>query len=865
MLSGPAGFGKTTLLGEFIERYQQPVAWLSLDAADNDPTRFWIYFIEACQKIQPGFGNIVLALFQTPGPVPDDAIPTMLINEITSQGAKFALILDDYHVIQNPVIHKAMAFLLDHAPDHLHLIFSTRVDPPWPLSRFRSRKRLVEIRAADLRFTEAETADFMNHSMGLVISPQDIASLEARTEGWIAGLQLAALSMRGRDDIPEFIKAFTGSNTYIAEFLVEEVLQHLPEEIQLFLMQTSILERLNAALCDQVTGANNGQFNLLTLKRANLFVLPLDEEGVWFRYHHLFADLLQARLKQTVPSTGILKLHQCAAAWYSQNGFAVEAVEHAMAAKDFEMAAQLIEQNAYSLVTHGELATLARWIDVLPADMNHRPQFLLAKAWALLFTGDAIQIESLLSQIDAQISPDHAAPFDSELLGGAAAIRAFFALMAGDHTSALQLAEQAEKALLPTGVNPNTPNPFVFAARSILPYTIGMANRSQGKYDQAAQAFEQEIDMFAAPQDILGWTIATLEMAVIRRLQGRLSESEFIGYAALQRLADLGISPSGALSRVNLALGEVLRERNELEEASQRVNGTIDSMLSWNMPTDRLAAYLSLLRILISQNNIPAAKETIRVAKELRASAPVFLDLSRSLDILEIRLALLEHEFAKAETLMDTLQPGTCNIVFLQEQEMVLLARLRLAQHRPDEVLAVLEPLVKLAEKGGHLYAWLEMQVQRSLSLEARGDRQAALGVLQQILGFAEKENFVRVFVDEGAAMHELLAIAAHQAWAGAYTGYFTKLLRAFPTTEKPGMPAPAATNSDGLIEPLTAREHEVLKLIAEGNSNQAIAEKLVITVSAVKKHTGNIFGKLNVNSRTQAVARARQLGLLSS
>jgi LuxR family transcriptional regulator, maltose regulon positive regulatory protein len=863
LLSGPAGFGKTTLLGEFIEQYRQPVAWLSLDAADNDPIRFWTYFIAACQSVRVGIGKGALALFRTPQPAPEDAVPTILINDMTGQENDLILVLDDYHVIQNQAIHSGIFFLLEHLPDHFHIIFSTRVDPPWPLARFRSRGRLIEIRAADLRFTEEEATSFLNQTMGLKLSSNEVASLETRTEGWIAGLQLAALSMRGRDDIAGFVKAFTGSHAYVAEYLVEEVLQHQPEKMQAFLLKTSILERLTADLCDAVTGRQDGQAVLAALQRANLFVLPLDDESSWFRYHHLFADLLQARLKQTLPYSEITELHTRAAAWYEQADYAVEAVDHALAARDFDLAARLVEQNTYSLVTRGELATLTRWIDAMPSEVNRRPQFLLAKAWALLFAGDAAQIETLLDQMDAQITPDHSTPFMAELQGSAAAIRAFFALMVGDHALALQLAEQAEKTLPPAHSKADQSNPFVYAARSVLPYTLGMAYRSQGNYELAAQAFGQEVEMFAAPEDILGWTIATLEVAVVRRMQGRLHESEGICRRALQRIADLGAYPSGALSRVDLALGEVLREYGDLDEARRRVTGVLERMRTWNMPTDRLAAQLSLLRILLSQKDIPVAKETVRVAKELRAGTPVFLDLSRSLDILEIRLTLLEQDTASAAVLMDALRPGTSQIVFLREQELVLLARLRLAQGRPADALAALETLAEEAEFGGRLYAWLEIQVQNVLSLDAKGERQAAMAVLERILGFAAREGFVQVFVDEGAVMRDLLAAAASQPWAETKAGYLAKLLNSFPAGEKSDMVPSAVPKREGMIEPLTARELEVLLLIAAGDSNQTIAQKLVITVSAVKKHTGNIFGKLNVNSRTQAVARARQFGLL--
>ncbi len=862
LLSGPAGFGKTTLLGEFIERYPKRVAWLSLDAADNDPVRFWTYFIAACQSIRPGLGEAALALFRSPQPVPVEAVPTVLINDLAGQEHDFVLVLDDYHLLQDQTIHAAMYFLLEHVPDPLHLVFSTRVDPPWPLARFRLHGRLVEIRAVDLRFTKAEAMDFLDQTMGLAISSEDVAALDARTEGWIAGLQLAALSMRGRDDIPGFVKTFTGSHTFVAEYLIEEVLQHQPQEMQSFLLQTSILERLTASLCDSVTGRKDGQAALSTLQRANLFILPLDDTGLWFRYHHLFADLLQARLQQTFPADEVIELHQHAAAWYEQNELIVEAVDHALAAKDFILAERLVEQNAYPLVTRGQLATLIGWIDALPDDMSGRPQFLLAKAWALLFAGDAEQIEALLKQIDAQIEFDPNDSLTAVLKGGAAAIRAFFALMAGDHAHALQFAEQAGKLLPSTSPSGDQTNPFEFVARSVIPYTLGMAHRGQGKYEDAADAFMQETRMFTAPEDILGWTIAMIEAAVVRRMQGRLHESEDICRKVLKRISDQKVYPSGSLARVDIVLSETLRERDALGEAETRIQGAIEHMRGWNMPTDRLAALLGLLRLQLCRGDLFAAHATLREAQALRSSSPVFLDLSRSLDILEIRLALAGQELASAAQLMKVLQPGTSTFVFLQEQELVMLARLRLAENRPDDALAILAPLAVEAEASGHWYAWLEILVQQTLSLEAKGNQKAALDVLERALGFAQTEGFVRVFVDEGDRMQNLLA-AASRARMGGESGYIPRLLESFPVGRKSNARSHSTVQVDGLIVPLTARELDVLNLIAEGDSNQAIAEKLVITVSAVKKHCGNIFNKLNVNSRTQAIARARQLGLL--
>jgi LuxR family maltose regulon positive regulatory protein len=708
LISAPAGFGKTTLLGQFVALLQRPTAWVSLDEGDNDPVRFWTYLIKACQMVQDGVGESALALFRMPQPLPVEAVPAILINDLTRLDRDLLLILDDYHTIQNETIQTAFVFLLEHMSGNLRIVVSTRVDPPWPLARFRARNQLIEIRAQDLRLSIEEAVEFLNRTMGLSLSAEDMAALEERTEGWVAGLQLAALSMKGRRDIAGFVKAFTGSHVYIADYLVEEVLQRQPDDMQAFLLQTSLLERLNAGLCDALTGNQNGQVVLAALHRSNLFVFPLDDEGQWFRYHHLFVDLLQARLRQALPADEIADLHRRAASWYEQNGFAIEAVNHLLAARDFEEAARLVEQNTFPLMTRGELATLLKWIDALPAELTrHRPSFLLAKAWALTFAGAAGQIEMLLQQVEAQIEREGETPAGHEILGNVTALRAFFTLMAGDDERALELAERAETLLPARSIEARWSSPYTLAAHSVLPYTLGMAYRSRGQYEQAAEAFAREAQLFSAPEAILIWAIATIELAITRRMQGKLREADLICRRALHRIADQGALPFGSLARLDAVLSDVLREQNFLDEAYQRVSGAIERVQSWAMPTDRLTFYLTLMRAQEAQGNYAGARETLHLAKELKAAHPVFLDLARLVDLYEIRLALAAHDFTEAGSLMNGLQPGTSRSVFLRDQQMILLARLRLAQGKPAEALTITSSLASDAEAAGRMYAWL--------------------------------------------------------------------------------------------------------------------------------------------------------------
>ncbi len=873
LVSAPAGSGKSTLLSEWraSERSRTyTLAWLSLDQYDNDPLRFLTYLIAAVATVKPGFGETPRAFLHASRPQPPAAqtILAHLISELGEQETPLALVLDDYHLITTRPIHDALAFLLDHLPPQIHLVILTRADPPLPLARLRVRNQLTEIRAADLRFTTDEAAAFLHRTMGLNLSPEDVAALEARTEGWIAGLQLAALalrgpmSMQGRSDITGFVTAFSGSHTYVAEYLVEEVLQHQPEGVQTFLLQTSILERLNPELCEAVTERPDGQAVLMALHRANLFVLPLDDEGRWFRYHHLFADLLQARLRQAFTAEAIAALHKRAAAWYELHGFVIEAVSHALASKDFDYAAGLVEENAYPMATRGEMATLLQWSQALPNDViQRRPVSSLAKAWALTFAGAIEQVEPLLLQVEAQIGGE--APMAREVLGNAAAIRAYLAMMVGDDQRALELAERAGTLLPQSSAQP----------RSFLPYTLGMAYRGQGHYEKAAEAFGREVQMGEASGDLLTWATGMVEVANTRRMQGRLREADETCRQALRRIAEQEAHQFGSFAKLDVALSEVLREQGQLDEARKRVTDALARMQAWDMLTDQLFAYLTLIHIQESQGDFTGAFKTLRIAKDLKATHPVFGSLARLLDLHEIRLSLATHQVAAAARLMDGLQPGASRMVFTREQELITLARLRLAQGRPDEAATILDPLANEAEAAGRKGSLLELLALQACTLRAQGDQDAAVAVLIKALALAEPEGFVSVFVDEGELLQQLLATVARQlAPAGDQTSipleaYVSKLLDAFrgslSSGEAPRAPRPQKV--PGLVESLTARELEVLQLITAGDSNQTIADKLVITVRAVKKHAGNIFGKLNVTSRTQAIARARQLGLLPS
>jgi LuxR family maltose regulon positive regulatory protein len=536
-------------------------------------------------------------------------------------------------------------------------------------------------------------------------------------------------------------------------------------------------------------------------------------------------------------------------------------VNHALAAQDFEAAADLIQQNASKVTIRGELTTLLQWIEALPADVSRRhPQIIISKAWTLTLSGAQPQVESLLREIEAQIEISDETPEARELRGNAAAIRGYFSMLAGDYARALELTEIAEVLLPESSVQ----------ARSILPYTLGIAYRVQGEYEKAAGAFAHLARIGEVSNELLVCATGETEVVNTRRSQGRLRDASETAHQALQRMADKGALPFGSLAKLEVALCDVLREQNELDEAYQRVTGVIERMKAWDMPTDRLFTYLTLTRVQESQGNISGALESLSVAKDLRSSHPVLMSLGRSVDIYEIRLLMATHDVPAAAHLMDNLQPGTSQMVNIRDQELIMLARVRLAQGRNDEAGAILAPLSSDSEAGGRMNAMLESLVLQACALDAQGERDAAVTILIKALTFAEPEGFVRVFVDEGEVMQQLLVAGArHLATATdpaaqSLKPYVKRLLEAFRAISSPGVAPHSQDKAVGLVEQLTSRESEVLQLIAAGDSNLTIAEKLVITVSAVKKHTGNIFGKLNVTSRTQAIARARKLGLLS-
>jgi len=856
LISAPAGFGKTTLLGEWVHRrgaVTAPlrVAWVSLDEGDNDPVHFWSYILASLQMALPDVGETALQTFRSPQPPPIETILIIVINEIVECSHTIALILDDYHLIEAQPIHESLVFLLDHLPTQMHLLIATRADPPLPLHRLRARGQLTELRARDLRFTSEETAAFFNQTMGLGLSSEDVAALVARTEGWIAGLQMTALSMQGQD-ATSFIKNFSGSHRYILGYLVEEVLDRQSDDIQEFLIETAILERMTAPLCDVVSQRDDSREMLNHLERANLFVVSLDDEGRWYRYHPMFAELLQGRLQQTRPDQ-VFPLHRRASAWYEREELLSEAVHHALAGKDVERAIRLIEGNALAMLHQGELATVLGWLDALPDGVvRSRPWLCVAYAWALAYGGRLDDLEPLLQDAEKALDSGTSVSNRQHVEGHIAIIRAYGANMLGDLAHAEEFAQKALERLPKEDLKTRG---MAATMRALLLY-------AHGDVKLASPAFDEALSISRAADDPHLTVHILCERALFQLALGQLHRAADTCREAL-RLAETsaqqGGRPLSVASYAHTRMANVLREWNDLEASLHHARESIRLSKQWGQTDILLTGYFDLVWTLQATGEVEGALDAIREGQQISrdASGQNYFPLERA----EAQIRLLHGDVAAAARWVEQMGlSAEDEFDCFQGFTYLTLARVLIAQAdwRPGELLEqalrLLERIVRQAEAIGYMRLAIQALLLQSLVLQATSDDiEQALTSLECALTLAEPEGFVRSFVDMGAPMADLLRLAAARGIAVEYVG---KLLAALGA-EHPRPPL------SPLIEPLSKRELEVLRLLATGASNKDIATTLVISVTTVKKHLQNIYGKLNVHSRTQAVDRARNLGLL--
>jgi len=857
LISAPAGFGKTTLLNEWATRSQRSVAWVSLDEHDNDLARFLAYFVAALQKVAANLGEGVLSAFQAPQPPPLESLLTTLINEMAAIPDPFALVLDDYHLITAQPIHSALTFLLEHRPPQMHMVIASRTDPPFPLALWRGRQQLTEIRITDLRFTPGEAAAFLNRITGLNLSADDVTALEERTEGWITGLQLAALalqgtaSVQGQDDVPGFIKAFTGSHRYVLDYLTEEVLRRQPESVQSFLLETAILDRLTGPLCDALTGREDGTAMLAALEQANLFLVPLDDERRWYRYHRLFADLLRARLHEA-HSDRVPELHRRAGAWYEQAGTIDEAVTHAIAADDLAHVGELIATHGMSLLLRGELTTLLRWISALPEGMVMRSAYIcVLHAWALLLTGQVQAVESRLQQAERLLEKTS----ESELPGHVAAMRAYMAAQQGDVERTVELGHLALDRLGKQSEG----------IRGVVLFVLGAANMLRGDTAGAGQAMAEASVVGQRGGNIHIAVPALNALAGIQALQGHLHQAHTTAQEAIR----LATGPSGRPLSIAggpiSALAELAYEWNDLESALDYARQSVQLSQRWGNAETLSNSYLTLAAALQARGDLAGAHDALqeagRISRELVSTPPFLAQLHAGW----VRLWLARGDLAAAArwakgVAFDRLVP-------VHHAEALALARVRLALEQSDAAMQVLNHALEIARSQGLTGVTIEALALQALAYHAQGATDRALAALAEALSLAEPEGYVRVFADEGATMAALLRAAASPDTAATHSvnaEYVRKLLAAFDAPKHGGIEAiPSSLHTQPLIEPLSEREIEVLALVAEGLSNRDVARKLYIAESTVKSHLNTVYRKLDVKNRTQAVTRARTLDLI--
>ena len=843
LISAPAGFGKTTLVSEWIAGCGMPVAWLSLDEGDNDPARFVSYLVKALQTIQTRIGEGLLAALQSPQPLQIETILTTLLNEISTIPENFLLVLDDYHSIDSQLVDQSLAFLIEHQPPQMHLLIATREDPHLPLSRLRARGQLTELRAADLRFTPAEAAEFLNRVMGLDLSAEDIAALEARTEGWIVGLQLAALSMQGHQDTTSFIQSFTGSHHFVLDYLVEEVLGQQPESIQTFLLRTSILERMCGPLCDAILPdpAVSGQATLEYLQRANLFIVPQDDERRWYRYHHLFGDLLRKRLRQSLPPGGIAELHIHASEWYENNDLMLEAFRNAAAANDIERAVRLIESKKMPLHLRGAATTILSWLESLPkALLDARPALWWKQAALLLVIGKPTGVEEILQATEAALDATAVpgAELDDttrDLIGKIAAARANLAQTQAQAETILVHARRALEFLHPNNLSD----------RSIATRAMGFAYYLQRDLFEARRAYAEALSLAQAAGDHINSTLASIRLGQIQEEKNQLHLAAETYQQVLQLVDDY--SPSNA-SVAYLGLARVFYEWNDLNAAEQYGEQSFRLAQQYDQVIDRLIlSEMFLARLKLARGDASGAAHILSQAEQTAGQKNY-----------TFRVPYIAYDQA-----LVLLRQGNTGAAFqlTQQNDLPLMqARVLIAQHEPAEALAVLEPLRQEAEAKGSAYRLLMVMAVISVAHHAHGDKEKAMELLGEALVLAEPEGFIRLFVDEGEPMAQLLSAAVAR---GIMPDYVTKLLAAFEAGKQDREGKPDLPPAGPLIEPLSPRELEVLNLLGTDLNGPEIARELMVSLNTMRTHTKNIYTKLGVNNRQMAIRRAEELDLL--
>jgi len=872
---GPAGFGKTTLLAEWIAgdtSVRNAIGWVSLDPTENEPALFWSYVIRAVQKIHPNVGSRAISLLQSREPPAAESVLTELINELTAIDADVVLILDDYHVIDAAPVHEALTFLLDHLPPRMHVVLASRSEPPapLPLARLRARGELAEVRVAELRFTPDEAAAFLNQVMALDLSATDTAKLERRTEGWIAGLKLAALSMKGRDDVRGFVDAFTGDNRYVADYLVEEVLQAEPEHIRRFLLGTAILDRLSGPLCDAVMGEQGSQALLENLERRNLFVVALDDRREWYRYHHLFADVLQAQSVREDPDRA-RAFHRRASAWYDEHGSSGDAVRHAIAAEDLDRAAGLLEMTWPERNRSYQSGLWLRRVKALPDTVvRARPVLSLGYAWALLNSGELEAAEPRLRDVERWLATDNGSTGQPEesatpmvvtdharfrsLPSELASARVYLAQALGDvpgsvehATRALELVPEGDQAGRVTGIA-----------------LVALALWARGDLEAAHRTFSDALAAMRMTGHELDAIRGTFVLGDLRVAQGRLREAASIYERGLESAAEEVHPTPPETDELYLGLSELHREWGDLGSATRFLDAVAQFVGRTEHRINRQRWCTAMARALEARGDLPGALGLLDEAESHDVRTPI--PRVRPIAAMKVRIWIVQGRVPEAtDWVRDRSLSANDDLSYLREFEHITLARVLIARHKAggderdvSDAVQLLDRLTTAAERGGRTGSVIEILMLQSLAQQALGNVRRGLDALARALELAEPEGYLRVFVDEGTRMRDLLRHATARGIAGEYTR------RALAAFDEPKPPAIQTSRSAaGSIQSLTTRELEILRLIAAGMRNQEIADLLSISSATVKRHIANAYGKLGASHRTEALVRAKEMKLL--
>jgi len=864
LICAPAGYGKTTLMSQWVHRQKdstsklvgasRQIFWLTLDQGDNDLARFISYLVGCLQHIQAGLGQAVLGALQNTRSTPPPVLATLLINDLSMLGEPSVLILEDYHTINIQYIHDFMSYLVDHMPAQMHLVIISRGDPPLPLARLRARGQLTEIRQSDLAMTQAELYEFLVQLMNLDLSAEQLQVLESKTEGWVAGLHLAMLSLQHAENIPAFIQSFSGEHDYIVDYLTGEVLEEQDEMTRDFLLQTSILKQLSAPLCEAVTGLPQVGQILEKLVDANLFIIPLDYRGEWYRYHALFADLLRKRLNQADKDI-LLILHHRAGQWYAQNGMQDQAIEHFLEGKDYDGAACLIEENAERILMHGQTATFLRWLEAFPIDqLNTHPVLVVYQGVAMMLLGKIPEVPLTLLQEIASSTP--------KFQGEANTLQALYSVMQGNALEVIRLSEYALQQL---------PAERGFL-RLLAADSLAMGHTLRGDLSSAVQAFERVVEIAQKAGNVIMMLIGLANLAGLHYQQGHLRQA----WDSYQYVLNISKEKLGGYSqpmgRALLGMGELAREWNDFDGAYRNLSEAAE-MFKMFIDIGLPIVDLSIARIYLSQGKFNKVQMLLENARQhsIATKATTLDDNLTQLMQVRVWIALGEldraEQWAVSRGLLDkplgdisTLAAGSVTAFELLQGEYLALVRLFLAQQESKKALEILEPLLLYNENRSQLRRVIEVLVLQAISYQQLGGGESARQTFFKALTLAEPEGYIRTFLDEGQPVAQLLTLAI----ASGHTPTYAKNLLAALTGQRLLSPTlhKKAGPDRGLVEPLSERELDVLGLIADGLTNQEIALRLHISLSTVKGHTTNIYGKLGVKSRIQAVAQAQSLGL---